>query len=390
MEYYVFNDYKEKPPMKLNKKKVIKITLIMCAIVALILVISMYIGNGEFRGWIDKYILGKEITENTGAIIEVDAESSSYTYAYDRYIVVLSKNHLQNYSGSGAKESNIEITITNPIFASNGRYLCVAEKSGNKIYLISGEHIIWQKDLEGEISQISVNRNGYVSVSHKSMVKLYNTDGKELATAHLSSTRAIDTAVSNDNSELAIAEINYSGSLIQSSIKIISVEKTVTDPDNAVIYTYKADKKNIITKINYQDGNTLMCMFDNGIVKRVGEESIEETKFDSNTLFADINLNGYTVEVKKVQSGLFSAEAQTEIKAIGRSNPNVYMTNFFPKDIHAYDSMIALNAGTEVDFINTNGWLIKKYTSTRNIKDVVMCGTMAGIVYKDRIEIVDF
>ncbi|MBR6034331.1 MAG: hypothetical protein IKP28_06400 [Clostridia bacterium] len=390
MDYFVLKDYKKEEPKKLNKKKVVKMTLIMFGFAIVVLLASMYIGNSEFRGWTDKYILGKEITENTGAIINIDSESNPYIYAYDRFIVVLNRNHLQSYGGGGSKESDIELTITNPLFASNGRYLCVAEKGGNKIYLISGEHILWQKDLEGEISQISVNRNGYVSVSHKSMVKLYNNDGKELATAHLSSTYPIDTAVSNDNSELAIAEINYSGNLLQSNIKIISVDKTVSDPDNAVIYTYKSEKKNIITKIYYQDGNTLMCMLDNGIVKRVGDESSEETKFDTNTLFADINLNGHTVEVKKIQSGLFSAEAQIEIKPVGRANPNVYMTNFIPKDINVYDSMIAINAGTEVDFINTNGWLIKKYTSTRNIKDVVMCGSVAGIVYKDKIEIVNF
>ena len=212
MEYYVLDNYRDKPPKKLNIKKVIKISTIFIILTMIILLFSFYIGNEEFRGWIDKYIFRKEITENTGAIIEVDSESNPYIYAYDRYIVVLNRNNLQNYGESGNKESEIEITITNPIFASCGKYLCVAEKEGNKLYLISGEHIIWQKDLEEVISQISVNRNGYVSVNHKSSVKLFNTEGKDLATVHLASTHAIDTAISNDNSELAIAEINYLGS----------------------------------------------------------------------------------------------------------------------------------------------------------------------------------
>ena len=77
------------------------------------------------------------MTENTGAIIEADTDSNSYVYAYDRYIVILSRNHLQNYNGSGEKESDVEINISNPIFASNGRYICVAENGGTKLYLIS-------------------------------------------------------------------------------------------------------------------------------------------------------------------------------------------------------------------------------------------------------------
>ncbi len=85
----------------------------------------------------------------------------------------------------------------------------------------------------------------------------------------MSSTEAIDTAISNDNSELAIAEINFSGSLIQSGIKIISIEKSQTDAENSIIYRYKADKKSIITSIRYNNEKTLVCMLDNCIIKKV-------------------------------------------------------------------------------------------------------------------------
>lgn len=98
---------------------------------------------------------------------------------------------------------------------------------------------------------------------------MYGPDGKEITTAYLSSTTAIDSAISDDNSELAIAEINYSGSLIQSSLKIISVEKAQTDASNAIIYTYKPDKKSIITSIRYNSGKTLVCMLDNCIIKKI-------------------------------------------------------------------------------------------------------------------------
>lgn len=388
MDYYVFKDYKEDPPKKLNTKKVTKLSIIVLVSIIMIVLIAMYVGNYEFRSWTDKYIFGKEMTENTGAIIEVDSESNSYVYAYDKYISVLNKNHLQNYTSSGTKDSDLEISISNPIFSSSGKYLCIAEKGGNKIYLVSGEHIIWQKDLENEIAQINVNRNGYVSVSHKSIVKMFNREGKDLTTAYLSSTYAICTAVSEDNEELAIAEINYTGSLIQSSIKIISVDKAQNDPDNAVIYTYKADKKAIITDIKYQGRNTLVCMFDGQILKRVNEEVTEEAKFDQDTLFADINLNGYLIEIRKNKSGLFSQNAEANIKQIGGTKTNLHILNMLPKAVSTCEDIIAINMGTEVDFIGTNGWLIKKYTSSRNIKNVVVSNSIAGIVYKDKIEII--
>lgn len=389
MKYYVLDDYRENGEKHLNKSKVIKTIFTFSIIIILIVLFSLYVANVEFRGWIDKYILKKEITENTGAIVEADTDSNSFIYAYDKYVVVLNRNILQYYNSNGEKEFKIDVTITNPIFASNGKYLCIGERNGNKLYLISGGNIIWQKDLEGQISQIYVNKNGYVSVSHKTIVKLFNVEGKDVTTAYLSTTYAIDTVVSNDNSELAIAEINYSGSIIQSSVKIISIEKAQTDAENAVIYTYKADAKNVITNLFYQDNNELICMFDNSIVKRIGEEVTEETKFDNDVLYADINLNEHTVVVRKKSTGLFNSEAQVEIKQTSNGKINLYKTNVLPKSMKAYQDVIALNLGTEIHFIHTNGWLIKKYTATRDIKDVVICGHLAGVVYKDKIELVN-
>lgn len=389
MKYYVLDDYRKEGTKQLNKKKVIQTIVILCVIITAVVLFSVYVANAEFRAWIDKYIFMKEMTENTGPIIEADTDASTYIYAYDKYITVLSKNNLQSYDSSGKKESEIQITIANPLFSSNGKYLCVAEKGGNKLYLISGGNIVWQKDLEGQISQVYVNKNGYVSVSHKTMVKLFNTEGAPITTAYLSSTYAIDTAISNDNKELAIAEINYTGSIIQSSIKIISVGKAQTDTDNAVTEIYKAEAKNIITSIRYQENGTLLCMFDDHIARRTEKQLVEETKFSNDTLFADINLDGYTIEVKKKSTGLFSSAAQTEIKQIGTEKVNLYKTDSLPKSMVAYQDIIALNLGTEVHFIHTNGWLIKKYTATRDIKDVAICGNVAAIVYKDKIELVN-
>lgn len=389
MKYYVLDDYRKKESRTLNKKKLIKCIMILGVIIVTLTIFSIYVANADFRAWIDINIFRKEITENTGAIIEGDMEYDKYIYGYARNIVVLSKNKLENYNSSGKKEFEIDIEITTPLFDTSGKYLCIAEKGGKKLYLISGENIIWQKELENDIYNINVNHNGYVSVSHKTIVKMFDIDGKEITTAYLSSTYAADTAISNDNKELAIAEINYSGSLIQSSVKVISIEKAQTEPQNAVIYTYKAEAKNIILNINYQENNTLICMFDNGIIKKVGETITEEIKFDNDTIFADINLNGYMVEIKKRSTGLFSSEANVEIKQVSSGRINLYNTSILPKEIKTYKNIIALNLGTEIHFIHTNGWLIKKYTSTKDIKDVVICENMAGIVYKDKIELVN-
>ena len=68
MKYYLFNDYKSK---KLNKSKVLKTTLITSLIVAFAVLFCFYITNEDFRGFCNKYILKREIRENTGSIINI-------------------------------------------------------------------------------------------------------------------------------------------------------------------------------------------------------------------------------------------------------------------------------------------------------------------------------
>ena len=51
--------------------------------------------------------------------------------------------------------------------------------------------------------------------------------------------------------------------------------------------------------------------------------------------------------------------------------------------------MIALNLGTEVEFINTDGWLVKRYIANQEITNIVVSNNIAGIIYRDKIEIID-
>ena len=212
-----------------TKKKIIVGSIILCVIILIVLV-ALYIGNKSVKTFIDRYILRKEIVQNNVISIDISTLENPSIYAYDKYITVLNKGKLITYSNSGKKEYEHEITISNAIYSSNNRFLGIAQKGGQNLYLISEQNILWQTEVEGEIQKINVNKNGYVSViikggSYKTVIATYSPAGKELFKTYLSSTTAIDTVISNDNKYLAIAEINTSGTLIQSNVKIISVEK---------------------------------------------------------------------------------------------------------------------------------------------------------------------
>ncbi len=59
------------------------------------------------------------------------------------------------------------------------------------------------------------------------------------------STRVVSTSISNDNKYLAIAEIDTSGTIIQSNIKIISIEKGKNNAENSIKKVYNSEKTTI-------------------------------------------------------------------------------------------------------------------------------------------------
>ena len=67
---------------------------------------------------------------------------------------------------------------------------------------------------------------------------------------------------------------------------------------------------------------------------------------------------------------------------------SIYAIENVPKNVYIQDDMIVINLGTSALFINDNGWLVKKYESSQEIQEIVLCNSVAGIVSKNKIEII--
>ena len=377
----------------LNIKKVITLVMILLLICAIIWVVIEYIMNEPFRANIDKYLFMKEIQEDETKSIIIENENNSFVCVYDRYIGILSNNVLNVYNRYAKKEMEFSLTITNPIFESNNNYLAVGEKNGEKIYMIKGKNMIWQADVDGQITKITVNRNGYVAISmiqtsNKAAVVVYNSEGKELFKTHLSNTYAIDTDISVDNKYLTIAEVNITGTSIQSNIKIISFDKVQSDPENAIIYNQTSDTGKLIISLKYCDDGSLMCMYDNEITMIVDGIENKVIEYDNDTLFANINMNKKIVEISNSQD-MNNSDSVVRIVDVINKNEKNYTISDIPKELLVKNNKITVNTGMYAYFINSYGMLIKKYISKQEIKEIVRGDYIAAIVYRNKVNIVE-
>ena len=351
--------WQETTENKINKKKIIISIVISILVIGIIVIASLYITNKNVREWIDTNIFRKQVTQNNVSIIELDAGQTSNIYAFNKYIGILNKNKLNIYGNTGNKEAEMDIQITNPIFNSANRFLAIAESKGQKVYLIEDKQVIWENTIEGNISQIHVNESGYVAViisdtSYKSIIEVFDPKGNELFKRFLSTTMAVDVSISNDNKYLAIAEVNPSGTVIQSNIRIISIEKAKTDPANSEEKNYTSEANRLVTNVNYQNKNKLVCMYTDGIT--MIENDAETTLFDNKDkkiTLESIELNNNVATVEEKSSGIFSADSVINIVNIENKSTKEYTVNSVIKEFYTKGDIIALNLGTEIEFINT-------------------------------------
>lgn len=378
-----------------SKNSFLKTSLLIILGFCIVIIVARYITDENFRSEIDTNIFGKQVAESSLNSIEINTDTNPAIFAYDKYIAILSKNKLSAYTSKGTLASELDVNISVPLSHSDGKYMVLGEKDGDKLYLISEGRILWNTKVEGKISGVNVNENGYVSVIvkntiYKSVIVFYDLSGNELFRRYISSNYAICTDISKDNKYLAIGEVDYSGTIIKSYVTIISVEKAETDPDNSIVYTYESNNGEIITNINYQDKDNAVCMFNTYIQKVTSVDNTRLYDFTTDDLYVDIDLDSGVAVIDKQSSGLFSYEYEVKVKSINSKAESLYILNSdLPKSVIVSGELMAFNLGNEVRIVSQSGWLQKKYTSSKQIKNVVLGNSIAGIVYKNKIEIIE-
>lgn len=395
MKIIEFKKYENVPEKKnLNKRKMAILIAIITVVLIGVIIFSIYVCNRSFRDFMDKYILRKNVNENSLPSIEIENIDNMHIFAYDKYVVTLEKNRLKHYNFSGNEVSDLEVTVNNPITATSDKYMIVAEKDRQKVYLVTNSKIIWQKDIEGSISRVSVNNNGYTSIivtgtTYKSLIITYDTSGKEIFKTYLSTSIATDITISNDNKYMSFAEVDTSGSLIQYKIKTVDIESAKQSPDKAIVHEYIMEIDQLVVNVEYLNKNKLIVMCNDGVwsLNNGNKERIMEYNSGIKKItFGGIELDNFAFRIEEIIYGPLNQASNVEIMNISSKRTNLYTLNGVAKEVYSQDDVIAVNVGAEVYFIRTNGWLIKKYISTQEVKSVVVSSKIAGIIYRDKIE----
>ena len=389
MKKYSLDKFKERR----KNKRMLKITIITLIAIVVLVFIALYMANKSFNSFIDTYILRKRISEKDVNSLTIDTDNLSLIYAYDKSLVVYADGSINFYNTDAKQTGNIELTLSKPIADSEGNYLALADYGLQKVCLIKSNSLVWQKDIEGKISNVSVNKQGYIAVSvtgttYESIVMLFNEKGDLLFSKYLSN-YVIDVDISEDSKYLAIAEVDNSTILPVTKIEIVSIELASTASDNdATVNTYEADSNELLTGMKYQSKNILLCSFENYVLKMTASSSERMYDFSDLTAYLEVNSRRGFVRIDKEESSVFKSDYR--LKVTNENNvEKVYIIEGSIKSLVCKDDKIALNLGKEVQFVNNNGWLVKKFVGNQEVKSVLVSSNLGIIVFKDRISIVN-
>ena len=131
-------------------------------------------------------------------------------------------------------------------------------------------------------------------------------------------------------------------------------------------------------------------MYNDSIETLQEKNASELLKIDDRNLeFMTINLKNRIALVEEISTGEYTADTSIRIINPSTLKEKKYIAKAVAKSIETSENRIAINFGTNLHIISKNGILLKKYISNTEINDIVMAEGVIGIIYRDKIQIIN-
>lgn len=368
--------------------------LLIIFIVISIILFSLYLGVENFRKFVDEKVIKKEVEENGSKSTYLLTGNKSNVIPTLDNIYTVQSGQLKSYDKYGIEKNSERVSISNPIFDSSDKYATISEKQSISFYLLEDGKVKWGKKVDTPIVGIKVNKNGYVAVMsenniYKAVVTVFNNKGDKLFKTYVSDSYGMSASISNDNKYLVIGSVNYSKTIANSNVKIVSMEKAKTDPDGAIINEYNIGK--LLIDIKIKDGGEVIGQFSNSITRFgiLDKKEEEIYKLESNVELVDINNNNNIALIeKKVENENNSKFYLKIINAYGKQVSIYDLDDKLPKEILCRNDTIGINMNNGINIYTENGWLKKKYKSSTEIRDFNLSDSILTVIYRDKYEVI--
>ena len=268
----------EQTPKKFHFTKQMKIglavVLVLCIGCGLVYLDTAY-GSGKIRSLFVK----SSVTQNKGnpsagvlAEIPLDAGSSTSFAVFDQAFLLCTKDGAKYYNSVGDQKWNDTFTMTTPTVIQEGSFMAVGDLGGKNVRVYDESGLLYNVQLEGNLSQFALNQNGYLSLLEKKdsgyEVKIYNSKGTLLKgrVEETAGVYPISTDVSDDNKSFAVSYVDTTDVYPIGRVLFFYVNPEDSENYTDSLYASAADKADeIIGTISYRSNGVLAAVSDKGV-----------------------------------------------------------------------------------------------------------------------------
>lgn len=317
---------------------------------------------------------------------KIVALKNAYAAAYISYnskLVCAADTALICYSAAGDEEWRADLSLSNPILKTAGKYILAAENGGMRVYLFSGKKKIWEYTVENPIVSADISKNGDAVIitdkpHYKGEVNVINRSGKLVYQWNSGKYEVLDADISPSARKLAVSLLN-TDSGADTKISFFDLNKSESYGD--------ADLTDSIAFDIEFCGETLNAVCDNKVVGINTKADIAWTKE-----FNEKNLTKYFVEDTGYKLLVFDNSNVSQMNVITNrgGDKSSFETQDFPDCVYLFQGRLLYNNGRRLIYTTLSGKNQQEYNCTRDVYNLVILDSKnLLVVYNSSIEFIN-
>lgn len=358
------------PRKKVNKSVLILLMVLMSGLLGL----ALYNRDNLY---LIKYMFVKNETINAKTVFkrDIDAAQNANFITYEDKILWITDQGIKAINLDNQVEWEISGDFAKPLAVAEDKYFLVADN--NNLSLYEEDKKLWNKTVEGNISRIKLNKNGYVlAIVQKDgtngQILGFNLKGQPiLKKDYTNQTYLVNADISQDNKKVAVLSIDSNMSRVSSNVDIFEIKSTPDVNANPVSPVLKDDTLASDVRI-FNNGN-IVLVTDNKIIilDSTGKDKNTVDFGESKVYRADISSRNYIIlEVKgTIRSNLLENKSR-EIQVYdsnGKTQGEGIKITSPIQDMDIFDEYFIADDGINLYSIS-KGKLIWTYPLSSNIK----------------------
>lgn len=268
----------EQTPKKFRLTKQRKIGLAV-ALVACIGCGLVYLDTAYGSGKIRSFFVKPSVTQNAAdasagvlAEIPLDAGNATSFAVSQQAFLLCTKDGAKYFNAVGDQKWNDTFSMATPTVIQEGSFMAVGDLGGKNVRVYDAAGLLYNVQLEGNLSQFALNENGYLSLLEQKdsgyEVKIYNSKGT-LLKGRVEETKGvypISTDVSDDNKSFAVSYVDTTDVYPIGRVLFFYVNPEDSENYTDSLYASAADKADeIIGTISYRSNGVLAAVSDKGV-----------------------------------------------------------------------------------------------------------------------------